>query len=74
MKVETADYLAKACVALADAHKIATLPLPRIGRDLVTFLTTALPVQAARGLCDWSRRADHERRSGDGACRRCALH
>ncbi len=86
MKAETADYLAKARTALADAHKIATLPLPhiaareayvavfhaaeayifeqtdkvarshrgvqiefarltraepRIGRDLVTFLTTA---------------------------------
>ena len=30
MKPETADYLAKARTALADAHKIATLPLPHI--------------------------------------------
>ena len=30
MKVETADYLAKAKATLADAQKIATLPLPHI--------------------------------------------
>jgi len=30
MKVETADYLAKARATLADARKIATLPLPHI--------------------------------------------
>ena len=30
MKPETADYLTKARTALADAHKIATLPLPHI--------------------------------------------
>lgn len=30
MKAETADYLAKARSALADAHKIAALPLPQI--------------------------------------------
>ncbi|MBV8525456.1 MAG: HEPN domain-containing protein [Acetobacteraceae bacterium] len=30
MKAETADYLAKARDALADAHKIAALPLPQI--------------------------------------------
>ena len=30
MKPETADYLAKARTTLADAHKIADLPLPHI--------------------------------------------
>lgn len=30
MKPETGDYLAKARATLADAHKIATLPLPHI--------------------------------------------
>jgi uncharacterized protein (UPF0332 family) len=30
MKAETADYLAKAQTTLADAHKIAALPLPHV--------------------------------------------
>jgi uncharacterized protein (UPF0332 family) len=30
MKAETADYLAKARTTLADAHKIAAIPLPNI--------------------------------------------
>jgi uncharacterized protein (UPF0332 family) len=30
MKAETGDYLAKARAALADAHRIATLPLPHV--------------------------------------------
>jgi uncharacterized protein (UPF0332 family) len=30
MKAETADYLAKACATLVDAHRIAAVPLPHI--------------------------------------------
>lgn len=76
MKVETADYLAKARATLADAQQIATLPLPHIAAreaylavfhaaEAYIFEHTGKVAKTHRGVrSEFARLAKHEPRIG----------
>ena len=53
MKAETADYLAKARTTLADARKIAALPLPHVAAraaEIAQFKTLKNVFRIFKGL------------------------
>jgi hypothetical protein len=59
MKAETADYLAKARATLADAQKIAALPLPHVAAR-EAYLARSMPprLTSSSKAARWRRRTE----------------